>query len=1064
MSNWCSDNGIKHQTSVPYRQWQNGLAEGQWESIKAHTLSNLLQAGHKINMWQMASAHYIRIRNNQQIRWGNTKNGKLLRCDKSHPGAWSVSPNQLADIEDSISPHPYGCRVLYPAQQQLLGMLKPKRIEGVFVGYADNTKGGILIKGSTGRILVRLDRDCAFFNNEFPDFTTSTAFETQETANGWSPGTMGVADDEQNRFKLSMQLGQLHLLNLPKASETPVVPVVPPTSEPLAPSPPPNIPSSPMTDASHLSPQSSEVQNPAVEPAGTPSSPATPEITSSPESPETPSPAPPMPAETPAIPAQRTRRQRQTFCHPTREQEQLERVIRKIELESAKDQSAVACKMQTYALHAMLTLSSKKRANTLTQLSNHISRDDHKSSPITKALISKLASETRSQLDSLRDLSKSLKTFARRAILTQTSPDLAQELAKAVKRLESDIPFLYRTLVTTSFLLKQEENPSPTDDLLDELLDLEDEDEWHRGVAFATVPEDLYASDLITPNTIEEAKATPQWEYWKEAIHAELSSHHKNQTFTEVDIKPGTKTIGSRWVFKIKTEDGKVTRFKARLVAQGFSQVEGVDFTDTWAPTLSYSMLRLILVWGLENGFPTHHLDVKTAFLIPTLPAEERVFMRLPRNTGSVQGKALLLLKSIYGLRQASRLWSEEFTSTLKDLGFEKVPGNPCLFMMIVKGKIVALLGVFVDDSILACTPTLKQQVLSELQKAYEMTDLGTPRNLLGVTVEYNLATPPTEMFLSQRAYMQNIVDKFGMHDCNPRRTPDTPSHVPSAADLAQNEEEKDEMKGYPYRSLNGKIGFLQLCTRPDIAKVSSDLGRFNHNPGIRAWNRAKRVVRYIKATLDKGLLYRRSSKRINEQADPFELYFYADADFANDPDTRRSRSGGVVIAAGAALIWWSRLQKCITLSTCEAELVSLVEMVKEVVWLRPILTALNAIDGDLPTTIFQDNQSTMSVATNQNHSRRTKHFQLKYHWVGELIAEEEIVLEYCNTHDMVADGLTKTLGRVVFEKSCLDLGVESTPTSIIAQRTASQRLSRQRHTRMLESAHSKVAQAHQLC
>lgn len=247
----------------------------------------------------------------------------------------------------------------------------------------------------------------------------------------------------------------------------------------------------------------------------------------------------------------------------------MERVIRKIELQSQNDQKASSCKLMTHTAKAILAVSSKNRADTLRKLTIAVSQANHSKVTSVVPLLSKFARETRAQLDNIQDLTKSIKVFARRAILSSTTPDLAREVAQTVKHLESDIPFLFRALMTTTFLLKQEENPSENTDLLDELMDIENQDsDWHKGTAFSSVPADLDPSTLVTPNSIEEAKNTPEWEYWKEAIHAELCSHHKNQTFTEVDIKPGTKTIGSRWVFKIKTENGKVTRFKARLVAQ----------------------------------------------------------------------------------------------------------------------------------------------------------------------------------------------------------------------------------------------------------------------------------------------------------------------------------------------------------------------------------------------------------------------------------------------------------------------------------------------------------------
>jgi hypothetical protein len=514
------------------------------------------------------------------------------------------------------------------------------------------------------------------------------------------------------------------------------------------------------------------------------------------------------------------------------------------------------------------------------------------------------------------------------------------------------------------------------------------------------------------------------------AIRSEWLSHLENGTFRLVRKPPNAKVIGSKWVFKIKeVSDGRIGRFKVRLVAQGFGQRPGVDFHETYAPTLSYTILRLILLTSVQAALPVWHIDVKTAFLIPDLPKDEQIYMRLPRGDKSLEpGSVLLLLKSLYGLKQAGFLWSKEFTATLRKLGYVPLAQNPCVFIKTVDNVLVAILGVFVDDGILCCSKETFEKDFAFLEKHYKMSNLGTPDSILGIRTQFREPLAPTALFLSQRTYAIKILARVEMEECNVANTPCPTTFMLSKADLAQTEEERLAVAEFPYRSVVGMLMFLMICTRPDMAYAVSCAAMYSHDPGRRCVTYVKHILRYLKRTLSLGILYERDEARPKGTFAPFDIFSFADASFACDPDTRRSRSGGCALAALGTFLWFSRRQGCISLSTCESELNAFVEILKELVYLKPILVALKVIPANYIFEVNQDNMSTISMSKTHQITKRNKYYGAKLHWACEKVEQKFALPIYRETTQMVADVFTKALSRVLTNRFCTMLGMCGPP------------------------------------
>lgn len=520
------------------------------------------------------------------------------------------------------------------------------------------------------------------------------------------------------------------------------------------------------------------------------------------------------------------------------------------------------------------------------------------------------------------------------------------------------------------------------------------ERDWYGFVA---------ADEESDPSSVAEALSSHVKSKWEEAMDREMESLHSNEVWELVEPPPDRKIVGSKWIFRKKMDaNGTVNRYKARLVAQGCSQRFGLDYEETFSPVVCFESVRSVIGLGAHHKLQLHQMDVTTAFLHGEL--SEEVYMEQPEGY-IVPGQEHLvcrLKRSIYGLKQAPRCWNYALDNRLKEMGFKQTSSDPCLYVSSDANGDVFIIAVYVDDIILGGRSEAKMRdVKKELSQNFKMKDLGPLHHFLGVTVVQDQTAG--SIWLGQPSYTEKLLQKFGMSDCKPVKTPVNPD-----VKLTQCEHDDDVCDQKTYQAMVGSLLYLSTRTRPDLAYAVGSVARYCAKPTKEHWMGVKRILRYLKGTVDFGLLYSR-------EASP-DCVGYCDADWAGDVGDRKSTSGYVFLQGGAAITWKSSKQSCVALSTAEAEYVALSAAAQEAIWLQQLTSDL--LNKNIrETTIHEDNQSAMCMAKNQQSHRRTKHIEIKYHFIRDLVEAGRIKLTYCPSEDMIADMLTKGLPIAQFEK-----------------------------------------------
>lgn len=498
------------------------------------------------------------------------------------------------------------------------------------------------------------------------------------------------------------------------------------------------------------------------------------------------------------------------------------------------------------------------------------------------------------------------------------------------------------------------------------------------------------ATRVEEPTDYREALAAPEW---KQAMVEEMQAHKENDTWTLERLPAGKKLIGAKWVFKLKkNEAGEVIKYKARVVAQGYSQKYGVDYTEVFAPVTRLTTLRAMLAVAGKRGMLVKQYDAKTAYLNGRI--EEELYMRQPPGFAAPGQEEFVckLQKSIYGLRQSARCWNKALHAALLDIGFKQRGSDPCLYVFNSSGVVIYLL-VYVDDFLMACTEEAEiDRVFVKLREKFDITSLGNVRYFLG----HEIVKEGEYYTMQLTAYIDSLIEKFGMEGSKPVRTPMDTGYI------TQNADSKNFQDTSLYRSLVGALLYIAVNGRPDIAVSVGLLGRKVSEPNKMDWTAARRVVQYLKTTKDFKLRF--------GPGNGWVLTGYVDSDWAGDKYSRRSTTGYVFFYGGGPICWVSKRQDSVALSTLEAEYNALSLACQETVWLRRLLKDLDEPQLET-TTIFEDNQGCLSFVKAERSSGRVKHIDTKSHYIRELCERKIVALQYCPSAEMIADALTKPLG-----------------------------------------------------
>ena len=534
---------------------------------------------------------------------------------------------------------------------------------------------------------------------------------------------------------------------------------------------------------------------------------------------------------------------------------------------------------------------------------------------------------------------------------------------------------------------------------------------------------------VLTPTALKAALADPDTlsfdqamadtpanvDRWLEAASKEITSLEKNGTWIECSIDEAlTKILPGTWVFRLKrSPDGEVIKFKARYCVRGDLE-EGEP--ETYAPVVAWSSVRLFLVLALTLGWATCSIDFSSAFVQANLAVP--VWIHLPRGfkshkQGNHSRTCLKLVKSLYGLSVAPRLWYEHIREALLKQGLKQSATDPCLLY-----SSTIMIVLYVDDLGIAYS---NKKDLEKLFK--DLTDLGleftregTFTDFLGIKFVKDEVT--NAITLTQKGLIQKIINATGLQDCNPNHTP----ALQACLGIDPEGEPMDE--AWNYRSIVGMLLYLSTNTRPDITFAVSQVARFSHSPKKSHASAVKTIVRYLHKTADKGTI-------VNLTGD-LSLDCYVDADFAGlygrDPEyaesSVKSRTGYIITLGGCPILWKSQLQTEISLSTLEAEYSALSASMRILLPLRDLLGEM--IDAFMiPTTtsatircrVFEDNNGALLLATKQRITNRTKYFQVKWHFFWYHVRNGDVEIHKIATTDQLADFLTKGLNREAFER-----------------------------------------------
>ena len=382
----------------------------------------------------------------------------------------------------------------------------------------------------------------------------------------------------------------------------------------------------------------------------------------------------------------------------------------------------------------------------------------------------------------------------------------------------------------------------------------------------------------------------------------------------------------------------------------------------------------------------------------------------------SDKDQVLHLLKSIYGLKQAGRIWHKKLDSVLSTMDFHKVQSDNSLWVY-QKDGVRIIIPVFVDDmTLVAKSKSDINSVITQLEKHFKLRRLGPIDFLLGVKVERD--RPNKTIHLSQKQYTLDMLARYNFSGCTPVSTPLNPGTALSEAQCPSTPEEVEEMRSIPYISAVGSLLYLAIATRPDIAYAVGLLARFNTRPGKAHWAAVKHLFRYLKGTLD---------VRLSFSPDPTtsEIFVgYSDADHGGDKDNGYSTGAYVIKMGTGAISWRSKLQGVVTLSTTEAEYIAAVHAGQELLWLHNLFTELGYTFSS-PHTLCIDNQSAIAVTQNPEHHSRMKHLDLKHFWLRDEVAlKKSIATVHCPTDFMPADILTKALAPVKLKTGLKLLGL----------------------------------------
>jgi len=477
-----------------------------------------------------------------------------------------------------------------------------------------------------------------------------------------------------------------------------------------------------------------------------------------------------------------------------------------------------------------------------------------------------------------------------------------------------------------------------------------------------------------------------------------------------VKQEKGMKIIGTRFVdVQKKDENGNPGIYKSRLVAQGYSMIEGIDFMHSFAPIAKAYSVRIFFCFSVNNSLTIFQTDIKNAFV--QAPIHELVYIKQPPGFeeypfGRDVATVGQLNKALYGLPQSSMAWNKQFTKVLIQLNFKVSTFDPCIFTRgEMSDKNYIIICLIVDDFLNGVKEKLVyDNFIKELEIHFKVKDLGKVKRFIGMQV----VQTEEKLILSQRPALLEILMNFNMMDAKIRNTP-LEAHLKFRK---TNDEETVTSK--PYRSLIGCMMYPAQWTRPDLSFSVGFLSRYNTKPSDIHWNQSLDVLRYIKNSLDLSLVYTKDNSDLH--------YGHADAEFGSDLDECRFTYGYVTFWGKNILHWKSKRSGGVATSTTVAELESVYMCLTHMLWERDILSSLGV---KLPNMIiYNDNMSLVKILNGEQYLERTKYVAVKIEFIREKIKAGILKVEHVKSNQSKADIFTKSQGRNLFDSGVQNLNL----------------------------------------
>ena len=566
-------------------------------------------------------------------------------------------------------------------------------------------------------------------------------------------------------------------------------------------------------------------------------------------------------------------------------------------------------------------------------------------------------------------------------------------------------------------------NPEYTNVIIDDVTD--------RSYALKI---DNALSDVPIPKDYKEAVSSQLKDRWIASMVKEITDLIKHDTWELVsidDVPSNRKIVKSRFVYTIKyNRDGTIERFKSRFVACGYSQVKDIDYSATFSATLRHTSFRLLMAIAAGRKLTLDHFDVTNAFTQSNIDAE--IYVEAPPGNFTAKDskgrpKVLKLKKALYGTKQASKLWQDTLVRHLtKNMGFKQLSYDPCLFIKHDASHGIMIVGVYVDDVIVAHnSPELLSWFKREFTgpNGFNSKHLGKLSWFLGMAVDQHSDHAIT---VHQTKYIEKLLDKFMPSHSSSSRAHSMPCNPETFQRLTKSRspEERERLSKLPYLELVGSLLYLSTMTRPDIAYHMSVLCSHMHDPSIDCYNAALDLLLYVGHTRHYHLRYSGSVAapdgigHASEISSNSGFVAYSDSSWHKPDELGYNMFGYVVFLYGGPVAFAAKRLKIVAHSSAEAEYAASSYSCKEIAFVRNVCLELElGLRG--PVCLAVDNQAAIRIAENRGVTGRTKHFSDAIHYIRHMIDHLVVRVRYVSTHHQLADGFTKPLAKPQFRAWC---------------------------------------------